>query len=59
LEEFCIGDLVVITNRYLNLRGRGGTIKKILPKFLELELEYSFRRIKRKKNNVRLIQRQI
>ena len=57
-EDFRIGDLVVITNRYLNLRGRRGTIKKILPKFLELELEYSDRRILRKKKNVRLIQRQ-
>ena len=58
-EEFRVGDLVVITNRYLNLRGRKGTIKKVLPKFLELELEFSSRRIKRKKGNVRLIQRQI
>ena len=56
--DFRIGDLVVITNRYLNLRGRRGTITKILPKFLELELEYSDRRILRKKKNVRLIQRQ-
>ena len=59
IGEFRNEDFVVITNRYLNLKGRRGTIKQVTRKFVVIELEFSTRRISRKKTNVRLLHREL